>query len=140
MYNSYFIFDLSGITGDKTGVRLRLELELYLSGDLSETFSVYDVSTDAATLEANGTGQTAIFDDLQTGNVYGTFEVTSGDVGTIIEIPLSAEAVSDINNAAGGFFAVGIHLETYSGGVISNEAVRFSAAGPGTYQLVLTSY
>jgi hypothetical protein len=141
MYNSYFIFDLSGITGDKTGASLRLELQYYDSGDLSETFSVYHVSTDAATLEADGTGQTSIFNDLQTGNVYGTFEVTAGDVGTIIEIPLSAEAVSDINTAAGGAFAVGIHLETYSGGGIVSEAVRFSA-GPEarTHQLVLTSY
>jgi len=140
MYNSYFVFDLSGITGDKTGARLRLELQLYTSGDLSETFSVYDVSTDAATLKADDTGQTAIFNDLQTGEVYGTFEVTAGDVGTIIEIPLSAEALSDINTAAGGFFAVGIHLESYSGGGMSDEVVRFSDVGPGTYQLVLTSY
>jgi hypothetical protein len=140
MYNSYFIFDLSGITGDKTGARLRLELQFYTSDDLSETFSVYDVSTDAATLEADGTGQTSIFNDLQTGILYGAFEVTAGDVGTIIEIPLSAEAVSDINIAAGGTFAVGIHLDTYSGGGIVSEAVRFSSAAPGTYQLVLTSY
>ena len=141
MYNSYFIFDLSGITGDKTGARLRLELENYVSGDLSETCSVYDVSTDAATLEAVGTGQTSIFNDLQSGNVYGTFEVESGDVGSIIEIPLSAGAISDINSSAGGTFAVGIHLDTYSGGGIAHEAVRFSASEEvRTHQLVLTSY
>jgi len=138
--NSYFIFDLSGITGDMTGARLKLELQNYYGIDPSETFSVYDVSTDAATLEASGTGQTAIFDDLQTGNVYGTFEVTSGDVGTIIEIPLSASAVSDINTAAGGTFAVGIHMETHSGGIVL-EAVRFSAASEArTHQLVVTPY
>lgn len=139
--NSYFIFDLSGITGNKTGARLRLELQNYYGVDPSETCSVYDVSTDAATLEADGTGQTAIFNDLETGNVYGTFEVESGDVGSIIEIPLSAKAISDINKAAGGTFAVGIHLDTYSGGIAAAEGVRFSQLSEArTHQLVLTSY
>ena len=61
-------------------------------------------------------------------------------MGTIIEIPLCPQAVSDINTAAGGTFAVGIHLETYSGGVV-DEAVRISSASEArTHQLTLTSY
>ena len=69
--------------------------------------------------------------------LIGTFEVTAGDVGTINEIPLSAQAVSDITTAAGGTFAVGIHLETG----IGNEFVRFSGASEArTHELRLTSY
>ncbi|HKQ50422.1 MAG TPA: S8 family serine peptidase [Phycisphaerae bacterium] len=134
IFNSYFSFDLSGV-GTVASATLRLELENYYGPDPSESVTVHDVSTPAATLEASGTN-VAIFNDLQTGSVYATFTARASDVGTILDIPLSAAAINDIN-AAGGYFSVGLHCDqiTLPSG---DEGVRFSQSDePRVHQLVL---
>jgi hypothetical protein len=134
-YNSYYSFQLTGIIGTVISGELRLEVEAYSSGDASETLSVWDVSTAATTLEASGTS-TAIFNDLMTGNQYGTFTVLQTEVGQIKVIPLTPQAITDINNALGGAFSTGVHNDTVTGG--GSQWVRFSAGSEArTHQLVV---
>lgn len=135
--NTYFIFDLSGL-GNPSIATLRLEIHGYFGSDPSETITVYDVSTPAATLEASGT-DIGIFNDLGSGNVYATFVVRPSDVGTVLEIPLNSQAIADIRNSS-GFFSVGLRATTLnlpSG----DEGVRFSNANESrVHQLVLRGF
>lgn len=86
----------------------------------SEHFDVFDVSTPYASLQTpftnacgcfpptpNAAGLAA-FADLGSGAVYGGFDASAANVGEIIDIPLSAQAVADINAAGANGFAVGI--------------------------------
>jgi hypothetical protein len=134
LYNSYFIFNLAGLAGTVVSAELVLEQENYYGNEL-ETVSLWDVTTNATTLEASGF-DSAILSDLQSGNQYGSFELTADDIGTFHVIALSAQAVSDLNAALGGSFAVGAHLETLSPSM--NDGVRFSELSEArVHELVL---
>jgi len=134
-YNSYFSFDLSGLTGTVLTAELHLEIEDHDSVDGQETVSVWDVSTPAATLEATG-NSTTIFNDLMSGNQYGTFTVLQSEVGSIKVIPLNSQALTDINAALGTDVSVGCHVDSIVGS--STQWVRFSMGSEArTHQLVL---
>jgi hypothetical protein len=119
---SFFVFDLSGVTGTVQAATLRLFnpevsefLHGYVSPDPTETLSIYDVSTPAADLVTNAAG-VAGFADLGSGALYGSQVVSAGDNGTVVEIALGSAAISDLNNASTAFVL---------GGAVS------SIAGPG---------
>lgn len=142
-YRSFFVFDLSAETEPVVAAELRLELEQYSSGSASEPFTVYDVAATAAQLnmdygddDPNGL---AIYDDLGSGSIYATPTATPPQQGTVIAIPLSAQALADLDSSLGAGFAVGLDLDSPNdgGGVV--EFIRFSLNDqPGTQQLVLT--
>ncbi len=142
-YRSFFTFDLTGETGSIVAAELRLELEQYSSGSASESFSVFDVSASAAELDMDygddDPDGLAIYDDLGSGALYANRTVAPADVGAAISIPLSAQAVADLNASLGADFAVGLDLDAPNdgGGVV--EFIRFSLNdAPGIQQLVLT--
>lgn len=121
-YNSYFVFSLAGFTATAIdSITLELELERYESGDASESFTVWDVSTATTTLETTGANAT-IFNDLQTGMSYGTQMAAANQVTQILQVTLNAQARTDLKLRLGGEFAVGLHLDTAPG------YIRFSAA------------
>jgi hypothetical protein len=135
-FNSFFTFDLTGLTGVSSGT-LRLELESYFGVDASEAFTVYDVVTDVSTLNASNFGRVDIFGDLESGSVYGTGTATPGDENTVLEIPLSNAAIDDINSAAGGLVAVAVHVDQITR-VSGDEGLRWSSGFESrTHQLVL---
>lgn len=128
----YLSFDLSGVSDPVTGATLRLFNGTYTSKGPSTTFpfttlthpselfNIYDVSTPYASLQSafinacacfpptpNAAGLAA-FADLGSGNVYGGYTATLSNVGMNVDITLSAQAIADINAAAGGGFTVGI--------------------------------
>jgi len=134
-YRSFFVFDLNSLAATGTAAALRLELTAYTSGAGEETLQVYDVSTNTATLVADGAGQTAIYDDLGSGELYGEFEVSPADQNTVLDIPLNAAAMAGINAAAGGNFAIGLKLKT-----LGNGALFFSDADEDRiHQLILVA-
>jgi hypothetical protein len=136
-YNSFFVFDLGTLDGPVEAATLWLELEGYWGPDVSESFTVFDVVTDPLELEQDQADRTDIFEDLQSGAVYGMGEVSPADVGSVIEIQLSSEALADLDAAAGGLFAVGLHVEDIAG-VASEEGMRWSLTGDErVHQLVL---
>lgn len=128
----YLSFDLSGVTEPVTGATLRLFNDTYTSQGpsstfpfttlthASELFNVFDVSTSYASLQSafinacacfpptpNAAGLAA-FADLGSGNVYGSYTASLSNVGMSVDITLSAQAIADINAAAGGGFSVGL--------------------------------
>lgn len=138
---SFFVFDLASVSGIVSGATLRLELEAYFGTDPTQTFTVHDVLSDVADVRmvhipGSLEGQD-IFADLGMGAIYGSTTVEPGDVGSIVELTLSAAALSDLTSAAGGLFALGVKLDTLNSGVFT-DAVRFSQLNePRTHQLVL---
>ncbi|NVB82500.1 MAG: hypothetical protein HOV81_29240 [Kofleriaceae bacterium] len=113
-YNSYYVFPLSGFSASViTSVTLELQLELY-TADATETISVWDVTTPAATVE-NGTTDATIFTDLQAGNQYATATISNAQLNQIVAIPLNARAAMDATGKLNNDFVIGVHLDTAPG-------------------------
>ena len=112
-YRSFFNFDLSGISGTVTSAELRISTNTTngtgqgsATPDNPETLGIFDVTTSIPNLVTD-LGGVAAFNDLGGGIQYASvFVPTPTSNGTII-ITLNAAALSDINTAIGGDFAVG---------------------------------
>lgn len=138
--NSWFLFDLSTIQPGVCSATLRLEMEIWSAGSTTGESSIWDVSTAPAILvQTHNSGDPegmAITIDLETGVNYANKTVFQTDVGSVLEFPLSAQAVSDINAAAGNMFAVGTHLTA----VDQSTWLRWSSDTEArVHQLVLDS-
>jgi len=134
--NSYFAFDLSSVSGTVIAAELVLELESYWGSDATETASIWDVATPHSTLVASSFDP-MVYQDLQSGNGYGTFTAGPNDVGAKISIGLGSQAVADINAHLGGNFAVGVHIDTSM--TNGEQGLRFSSlTEPRIHWLVLT--
>lgn len=119
---SFFVFDLSSISGLIVSATLRLPNFQSLSPDATETFAMFDVSTALATLTAGGSGLTGIFADLGTGTSYGSGPTPGGvTLGTTQDFGLNADGLAALNAALGGQVALGGALTTLSGQVLANE-------------------
>jgi hypothetical protein len=114
-FRDFFTFDLRLIPSDLTvvGATLRVNAGFSNAGDATETVGFFDVSTDAATLNANDGTNEAIFADLGTGQSYGSFPVDRGLLGDLSFV-LNADAVADIEAARSGFFSLGGTLLSFS--------------------------
>ena len=134
-YNSYFVFTLSGFTASSIqGVTLEIELEQYTTSDATETFSVWDVTAPAATVETTGIDLN-LHNDLQSGTSYGTATVASAQLGTIVVVPLNAQAAMHATQKLGQDFVLGVHLDTAPGWIRFGHTG--AAAPPTTIRLVV---
>ena len=70
-------------------------------------YSLFDVSTPAATLNARNGTSAAIFNDLGSGVLYGSISVTNVATPDPLVISLDPSAVSAINSSRGEFFSIG---------------------------------
>ena len=126
-HHDFFVFDLANVRGTITGAQLSIgnAANGYLPGVPQgiSTFSMFDVTTSIAALEAANTGQMAIFDDLASGTLFASRTVSAADNGTQVLITLNANAIAALNAAEGGAFAIG--------GVLTN-----STPEPGTVMLL----
>lgn len=122
-HRNFFVFDLSGLTAPVLAAGLSIYNPSdppdagngFRSPDPFETYAVYEVTTDIGTLVGGGTGLVTVFDDLGGGIEYGSMDVTLADNGAMVVVPLNGDAVSSINNAIGGVWAVGGAIATLSG-------------------------
>ena len=103
-YRSYFSFDLSSISGVITSAVL--EVRRY-DTDSGATLTLFDVSTDAASLAQRGVLNSAIYEDLGTGASYGSFAAGQGSTFDLMSFGLNNQGITDINNAIGGYFSIG---------------------------------
>jgi hypothetical protein len=132
VYNSYYVFSLAGLTAFAiTDVKLELQFEAWAATDATETFTIWDVTTPAATVE-NGITSPATHSDLMTGTSYGTQTVTAAQLTTVVSVPLNAAAATAVKAQLGNDFVVGMHLDTPPGWV------RFGNTGANTIRLVVT--
>ncbi|NNL85210.1 MAG: hypothetical protein HKP27_06130 [Myxococcales bacterium] len=140
-YRSFMVFDLSTVTDPISAATLELELESFWGNNASETFDVFDVSSDPATFQnAHAPGSAsgnAIYADLGTGAVYATVTALSGDVGTVLSFALSAQAAADMEAArtGSGLFAMGFVVTTATG----NQGLRWGTDADFDAGTVLTS-
>jgi hypothetical protein len=130
-FRNFFTFDLSSAC-QASSATLQL-IRFDQTGPL--TYSLFDVSTPAATLNANNGTSRTIFTDLGTGTRFGSFRVPDGAVADVLSFPLSSAGVSAFNGARGGFFSIGgsIVLPSFVQGFLYG-----SSDGTGTQQLVAT--
>jgi hypothetical protein len=137
-YNSYFVFTLNFTATTVSSVTFEVEKENYTSSDATETLSVWDVTTPAATLEANpvnATVGTQTHNDLGSGTTYGTGTIQmSAATGSVISVPLNAAAATAVKAALGQDFAIGVHIDTQPGWV------RFSNADENRVARLVIKY
>jgi len=121
LLNAYWVFDLAGITGPVVSATLRLGMPPfgYLSPDPTETITIFDYTGDIGVLQDQFAHSTAAFNNLGSGNVYGSRAVSDADEPdcsagcpgnsfVAIDIALGgADFIDDINAALGGLFALG---------------------------------
>ena len=138
--HDYFVFDLTSVTNPIASAQLDLLNPAggYTSPAPTETYSVFDASTPVSSVEADGVGETAIFDDLGSGTNFGAQTVSAADDDEIVPVTLNAAAVSSLNSSRGTQVAVGGALTTLAG---TDDQVVFGYGGSNTdtRQLVLTT-
>ncbi len=135
VFRNFFVFDLSGITGQILTATLMIENPQYVSGDPSETWTTFDVTTPIPTLVAGGTGLMSIYNDLGNGTIYGSTVVTLNT--TLVKVPLDADAISALNAAVGNQFAIGGALTTLDG-LVNREWVFGNSNATYVRKLVLS--
>src|SRR5207249_1794388 len=91
-YRDYFVFDLSSVIEPIVGAQLNLWNPPFnfSSLDPTETYTLFDVSTPLASLQASGSGLTGFFGDLGTGTSYGAQAVSAASNGGIVSVSLNA--------------------------------------------------
>jgi hypothetical protein len=117
-HRNFFTFDLSELDG--TVVSATLVVRKFLGrGAATETLRLFDVLTEAATLNDNRAIVPRIYKDLGRGHRYGTFALSTVDEmsrADVFELSLHERALPDIQSAAGGFFSIGGRLLTAEDG------------------------
>ncbi|HSG30320.1 MAG TPA: IPTL-CTERM sorting domain-containing protein [Thermodesulfobacteriota bacterium] len=93
----------------------------YISPDPTETFSIYDVTTNIANLIA-GTAGVAAYNDLGGGVSFGSTTVSAADNGQFVTVNLNNDGINALNAAAGGQIAIGGALTT-QGQIFESELV-----------------
>ena len=128
----YFVFNLAGVSGVINGATLRAS-NVCSSGP-SHTYSLFDVTTSIANLEASHGATPSIFNDLGFGVQYASKALTASEItnGTTISVDLNAAGLSAIQNNLGTAIAIG---GDYPGG--SNDFILGCTGSPSQVQLVL---
>lgn len=135
-YNNFFLFDLAGVTGTITGATLTAYNPDYVSGVLS-TWSTWDISSALSNVSSswgdNSATGLSIFNDLQSGTLFGSRQVTNVVDGTPVSITLNANAIASLNAASGSWGIGGTLREGY---VIPGQAVP----EPGTWAMMIGGF
>jgi hypothetical protein len=136
-YNDYFVFDLSNISGPITSAVLSIgNGNGYEAGALS-TYSLFDVVSAISSLDVerspgDPTGQ-ALFNDLQSGVLYGSRSITSVTQNSQVDTTLNASALAALNTARGSLFAIG-------GTLRPGTEIPGSVPEPGTWAMMLLGF
>jgi hypothetical protein len=100
-YNNWFIVDISGFDSTTTVTSLTLTLNTFYA-DTAGEFKLWDYLGDIADLPkdtAPGAAGVAIYDDLGSGKIYGSFAYQVTDSYLYRTITLSPDAIIDLNAA-----------------------------------------
>jgi len=104
-YNSFYTFDVPvGVVFSAATLVSPVDSNGVISQNSTVPFTMYDYT---GLISALATGSVAAFNDLGSGDVYGSRLFSSADNGTTVSIALNAAALADINAAAGSQFALG---------------------------------
>ena len=136
-HRSFFVFDLSGVSGTITSATLRIFSAFYGSPDPTETLSIFDVSTPIPTLIANGTGQVGIYDDLGSGTLLGSTSVSPANNNANVSITLNSATLTALQAGLGSNFAFGGAITTLSRPGLTEGVFFFTTNLTGTRQLIV---
>jgi hypothetical protein len=123
---SYAIFDLNGIEPGSVSsgnFRMNMPVDFFWSNSNdtnAEVVAMYDIGTNLDALTGLTTAPFGvsnpigipIHNDLGSGAFYGSIAVGPANFNTTVSIPLSAQAIADINAAAGTAMGFGVNGET----------------------------
>ena len=150
-WRSFFIFDLSAVPDEATSAVFRVynPLDGYVGPDTFETLELNPIDKHPITAFGGTSPGTAAFDDLGGDSVdprapYASTDILDSDIGVYINIPLSGQALWDINvvinNSPLGYFGFGGKLTTMGGSDAYDEEKVFahSGGGPGDTVLILS--
>lgn len=104
--NNFFTFKVSDVArGSIVSATLRIH-ETGCGQGFPVTYSLFDVSTDATTLNLNDGINAAILNDLGSGASYGSVSLANNPTGPF-EISLTSAAIADIEDSIGQYFSIG---------------------------------
>ncbi|MEO8328787.1 MAG: hypothetical protein ABI586_02165 [Candidatus Nanopelagicales bacterium] len=113
-YRDFFTFDLSQIGRHVVRADLRVFSASIKGGPFD--FGLFDVSTSAAAVNHNVGRNLAIFEDLGTGDSYGTYEISRDQQHEWLNLRLNHAAISDMNDSLGKYFTLGGSMLTPTSG------------------------
>ncbi len=111
-FRNFFVFDLSNVPGPVLGATLLLfnPEQGFFSDTGSEEYQVADVITPVGEL-IGGFGGLDAWEDLGTGEIYGSYLATAADADRIVRIDLNDAALVALSGAE-GLFAFGGRITT----------------------------
>lgn len=124
---SFHTFDLSRIEGNIVSATFRVNWGVP-SGTVN--LGLWDVTTDAKTVNANIGHNDAIYTDLGSGINYGNFVLTTRPANEKLQLTLNAQALKDLN-AASKYFTIGAAVDT--------NQFLYSSSGAGFLDLEVSA-
>ena len=122
--NNFFVFDLAGIAGpiiQPGSLNLIIPAAGVYAPNGTLTYTIYDVGTSISQLLA-GVPSGSILSDLGSGTVYGSATLSESNNGSVFVVSFNDAAISAINGALGGYFAIG--------GAIGGDGFSFGYTSP----------
>ena len=138
---NFFVFDMTFLPAPITSATLSLDLPPvtgFFTGDASETYKIFDVSTPLIELIDGYGGYFDAHTDLGTGTEYGSHEFLVTQSDTQINISLNSAAIADMNAAIGlGMIGFGGAITTLDQFPNDEFAFGFTSEGTWLTQLIL---
>jgi hypothetical protein len=129
--HNFFVFDLSGVSG--TVVSAQLSAANNITYGPGDTWTLYDVTTPAASFSADASTATAVYDDLGSGTVYGSVTLADPTISPVV-VPLNGAGVTALQAAIGGPVVLGGDYAPSA----TDANYLFGATDGHAVQLVLT--
>lgn len=145
-YASYYLFDLTDLMGkdlEKATLVFRACNGRYQSTNSSETLNLFDVTTDAKVFETKP-GQKSLFNDITSGERYGSTTVGGKYRSSMPELTVSLNSVAlrDLNSVLKGStseFAIGASLDAVAQNSKKTTRLLWSGSrGLGAAELIVT--
>jgi hypothetical protein len=135
----YFVFNLASVSQNIASAQLSLynPSSGYDSTVSTETYTSFDVSTPIATLEASGSGQTAIFNDLGSGTSLAATTVSAANDNADVLVNMNSAGVSYLNAARGSQVAVGGAVTPIVG---TSQQTIFAYTGTTSLNTLILTY
>lgn len=135
-YRSFFVFDIPESTEFEEGATLSLWMPVggFSSNQSFETITAWEVLTPVADLLTSwdeGDEGKVIFEDLGSGEIYGSTTVMATETGAYFTMVLNATAVAALNASAGNPFAFGVSMTSLVAGPDAETAFANTATGDG---------
>ena len=117
IHRNYFVFDLAGVTDNVTAAHFVVHSPFgsYISPDPTETWTIFDYSSDIAILQNQSSISVPAYNDLGSGTVYGSVVVSESSEAFLVAINLNNDAITNINNTRGNKLALGGAITTING-------------------------